>query len=89
MIAHFLKDGDERLDKLADFEVQTINQDGEVVDINWRENTTFNFILDSFKYRHRQGIEASILDYGDELQATVTPNAKSVKHHYCVMMIED
>ena len=89
MMAHFLKDGDERLDKLADFEVQTINEDGEIGDINWRENTTFNHILNLFENKHKKGTEVSILDYGEELQATVTANAKSVNHHYCVIMIEN
>lgn len=86
MMARFLKDGDERLEKISDFEVQTIGEDGEVQTIDWNLNTTFNKVFEKMEKKHRKGIEVSVLDFGDGLQATITANAKSIKHHYVVMM---
>ncbi len=86
MMAHFLKDGDRRLDEISDFEVQTIHENGEIQNTNWHKNTTFNNVFDVFEKKHTKGIEVSVLDYGDELQATVTANAKSIKHYYKVLI---
>lgn len=86
MMALFLKDGDSRLEVVSDFEVQTVAGNGEIVDTNWHDESTFHKIFDKLGRKHRKGLEISVLDYGDELQATVTVNATSVKHHYAVIM---
>lgn len=86
MIVKFLEDGDSRLEGVSDFEVQTIAENGEVVDNNWYNDSTFHGMFDMLEKKHRKGLEISVLDYGDELQATVTANADTVKHHYTVIM---
>ena len=86
MMARLLKDGDERLDEISDFEIQKIGENGEIQDTDWEVNSTFNKVFDKLEKKHRKGFGASVLDYGDELQATVTPDAKSVKHHYRILM---
>ena len=86
MMAKFLRDGDSRLETVSDFEVQTIFENGETLDTNWHSNTTFHEVFDQLENKHRKGIDISVLDYGDELQATVTPKANSIKHHYTVIM---
>lgn len=86
MMAKFLNDGDKRLEEVADFEVQTVNEGGEVVDTDWYEETTFQAVFNKLNNKHRKGIEVAVLDYGDEIQATVEVTAKSVKNHYTVIM---
>lgn len=89
MMALLLEDGDERLDQMNDFEVQVINNDnGEIVDSNWYNDTTFNKILDDFEFKHEKELEISVLDYGDELKAIVTPSENVFNHHYAVLMME-
>lgn len=86
MMARFLKDDDVRLDQQADFEVQKVNDKGEIVDTDWHINSTFNTLFDLFDRKLRKGSDISILDYGDELCAVITPLAKSHKHHYSILM---
>lgn len=86
MLARFLKEGDARLEQVNDFEIQTIHDNGEIQDIDWNINTTFNAVFGTLEKKHRKGIEVSVLDYGESLQATVTANATSIKHYYVVMM---
>lgn len=88
MIEKFLKNDDVRLDQVANFEIQTINKDGITEDLDWHDNTTFTDLFFELKKKHKKGIEISVLDYGDELQATVTPYAKSANVHYTVLMVD-
>lgn len=87
MLAKFIKYDDPRLSEIADFEVLTIQDDGEIHDTNWHDDTTYNKLFDMLILKHRKGIEVSVLDYGDELRATVTANARTVKHHYVIIML--
>lgn len=85
MMAKFLKDGDKRLDETYDFEVQMIGDDGEILDTDWEEETTFNKVFDGLEKKHGS-FEVSVLDYGDELQATITLHRKSAKHSFRVLV---
>lgn len=87
MIGKFIKYGDKRLDKVSDFEVQVINnENGEIIDSNWYNETTFNKIFDSLELKHENELEISVLDYGDELRAIATPSEKMFNHHYAILM---
>ena len=87
MIAKFLKYDDARLEEPSDIEIQKIDDaSGEVLNIDTYLDTTLRAVFNHFEKKHRKGIEVSVLDYGDELRATVTVNAKSIKHHYTVIM---
>lgn len=85
MMALFLKDGDSRLEEVSDFEVQTMDGNGRVVNLDWYRNSTFNKVFENLREKHLKGIEISVLDYGDQLQATVTVNDSSFKYHYLVL----
>ena len=85
MLAKFLEDGDKRLDETYDFEVQMVNYDGEIVVIEWEEETTFNKVFDGLEKRYGS-FDVSVLDYGDELQAMITLHRESVKHSFRVIM---
>ncbi|MBO0588200.1 MULTISPECIES: hypothetical protein [unclassified Sporosarcina] len=86
MMAKFLIDGDSRLEMVSDFEVQTIDENGEIIDTSWHNDSTFHKVFDKLSKKHRKGVEISVLDFGDELRATVIATAPSVKHHYAVIM---
>lgn len=86
MMAIFLKDGDSRLEKVSDFEIQTISTDDKIIDIDFRNKSTFNAVFEELDKRYQKGLEISVLDYGGDLQATVTPIEDTVKHHYLVLM---
>lgn len=86
MMALFLKDGDSRLEEISDFEVQTIAENGEIINSHWHRESTFHEVFDKLDKKHRKGLEISVLDYGDHVQATVTANAESVKYHYVVLV---
>ncbi|WP_161487583.1 hypothetical protein [Paenisporosarcina indica] len=84
-MAKFLKDGDKKLDETNDFEIQAIGAGSEIEDIDWQEETTFNKVFDVLEKKHGS-FDVSVLDYGDELQATVTLHRKSASHHYRVLI---
>ena len=87
-LARFVKPGDERLEKRADFEVQTVAESGEITEINWHLDSTFNEVFSQLRKRHKKGLEVTVIDYGDSMRGTGTPRAKSVTHHYDVIMEE-
>lgn len=89
MMAKFIKDEDKRLNQVSDFEVQVIsNENGVIVDSNWYSDTTFNKVFDDLELKHENELEISVLDYGDELKAIITPSENMFNHHYTVLMID-
>ena len=85
MIARFLKNDDSRLEKVSDFEIQTVSENGEIVKTDWYIETTFNKVHELLGKSHDEGLEISTLDNEGELRSIVTPKAESVKEHYVVM----
>lgn len=89
MMAKFIEDGDKILDQVSDFEVQIINnENGEIVGSDWHDGATFNNIFDNLESRYEKELEISVLDYGDEFRAIVTPSDEMFNHHYAVLMTE-
>ncbi|MER2005876.1 MAG: hypothetical protein ABS939_00370 [Psychrobacillus sp.] len=87
MIARFLKDGDPRLEEVSDFSIQTVGEDGKILNSEWHGDSTFDKEFEKLAKKHRKGLEISVLDYGYHLQATVTVNEASVNYHYRVMKL--
>ena len=46
MIARFAKNDDSRFEKVSDFEIQTIAENGEIIRIEWYMETTFNKVFE-------------------------------------------
>lgn len=83
MMAKFLKDDDERLNVLGSFEVLVIsNESDKVIDRNKYNNITFNEVIGNIERKYEKEIEISVLDYGDELRAILTPSEKISNCHY-------
>lgn len=80
----FLKNDDSRLEKVSDFEIQTIAENGDVVKIDWYMETTFIKIYEMLEKVHKEGFYISYLDKEGELQSIVRPKAED-KKHYVVM----
>lgn len=88
MMAKFLKDDDLRLNQIGRFEVRIVSIEiGDTIDSIKYHSTSFNEISADIKRKYEEKIEISVLDYGDELRAILTPNKTENDYYYVVLKL--
>ena len=89
LFAIFLTSNDERLDEICTVKVEMLNADGSVLDTQYHQNSSFKSVGELIHNRNRDGVEMSVLDYGDELRGIITPLGDLVTHSYVITKFID
>lgn len=85
MSAKVLNDHNTVLTEIDDFTVVVqVSATDEVVKDECYLDTSFAELASRIAAKYKSGITMSVLDYGDEMQAVITPNNARSKHCYTV-----
>ena len=85
MFAKVLNDQNPVLNEIDDFTVEVLNSaTDEVVKEQCYIDTSFAELASRIAAKYKSGITMSVLDYGDEMQAVITPNNTRSKHCYTI-----
>lgn len=85
MYAKVLNDHNPVLTEIDDFTVVVqVSATDEVVKEECYIDTSFEELANRIAAKYKNGITMSVLDYGDEMQAVITPNDVRSKHCYTI-----
>lgn len=87
MLIGFIKPNDPRLDEIDSFEVLHLDVHGNTLDSTWYEDKAFSDVIKDFEAKFKTGLKISILDYGHEIEGTVTAEIENGMEYYKILVL--